>query len=115
MRPSRIVVGEVRQAESLDLLIVLDSGLLTMGQGRFNSHARTPFGVVMGRPRASAPAAQRPTADAPAAHLDPHPCRVPGAPALERDSTRPRLLLAVSGRVVVQCRVLPSGVHAGAP
>ena len=27
MRPSRIVVGEVRQAESLDLLIALNSGL----------------------------------------------------------------------------------------
>ena len=26
MRPSRIVVGEVRQEESLDLLIALDSG-----------------------------------------------------------------------------------------
>ena len=27
MRPSRIIVGEVRQAESLDLLIALNSGL----------------------------------------------------------------------------------------
>jgi len=30
MRPSRIIVGEVRQAESLDLLIALNSGLLGM-------------------------------------------------------------------------------------
>ena len=27
MRPSRIIVGEVRQAESLDLLIALNSGV----------------------------------------------------------------------------------------
>ena len=27
MRPSRVIVGEVRQAESLDLLIALNSGL----------------------------------------------------------------------------------------
>ena len=31
MRPSRIIVGEVREAEALDLLIALNSGLPGMG------------------------------------------------------------------------------------
>ena len=34
MRPSRIIVGEVRQEESLDLLIALNSGLASMHIGR---------------------------------------------------------------------------------
>jgi pilus assembly protein CpaF len=33
MRPSRIIVGEVRQAESLDLLIALNSGVPGMRTG----------------------------------------------------------------------------------
>jgi len=37
MRPSRIVVGEVRQAESLDLLIALNSGLPGMATVHANS------------------------------------------------------------------------------
>ncbi|HJH12789.1 CpaF family protein [Brevibacterium sp. HMSC24B04] len=40
MRPTRIVVGEVRQAESFDLLIALNSGLPGMGTIHANS-ART--------------------------------------------------------------------------
>ena len=38
MRPSRIIVGEVRQAESLDLLIALNSGL----PGMCTTHAPSP-------------------------------------------------------------------------
>src|SRR5918912_3203960 len=37
MRPDRIIVGEVRQAESLDLLIALNSGL----PGMCSIHANT--------------------------------------------------------------------------
>ncbi|GAA1749303.1 hypothetical protein GCM10009810_07150 [Nostocoides vanveenii] len=37
MRPSRIIVGEVRQAESLDLLIALNSGLPGMATLHANS------------------------------------------------------------------------------
>lgn len=37
MRPSRIIVGEVRQAESLDLLIALNSGLPGMSTVHANS------------------------------------------------------------------------------
>jgi pilus assembly protein CpaF len=37
MRPSRIIVGEVRQAESLDLLIALNSGLPGMASIHANS------------------------------------------------------------------------------
>jgi pilus assembly protein CpaF len=37
MRPSRLIVGEVRQAESLDLLLALNSGLPGMGTVRANS------------------------------------------------------------------------------
>lgn len=37
MRPSRIVVGEVRQAEALDLLLALNSGLPGMGTVHANS------------------------------------------------------------------------------
>ena len=37
MRPSRIIVGEVRQAESLDLLIALNSGLPGMCTVHANS------------------------------------------------------------------------------
>ena len=37
MRPSRIIVGEVRQAESLDLLIALNSGLPGMCSLHANS------------------------------------------------------------------------------
>lgn len=36
MRPSRIIVGEVRQAESLDLLIALNSGLPELTKERFS-------------------------------------------------------------------------------
>ncbi len=37
MRPSRIIVGEVRQAESLDLLIALNSGVPRMRTMRATS------------------------------------------------------------------------------
>jgi pilus assembly protein CpaF len=37
MRPSRIIVGEVRQAEALDLLLALNSGLPGMGTLHANS------------------------------------------------------------------------------
>jgi pilus assembly protein CpaF len=37
MRPDRLVVGEVRQAESLDLLLALNSGLPGMGTVHANS------------------------------------------------------------------------------
>lgn len=37
MRPNRIIVGEVRQAESLDLLIALNSGLPGMASVHANS------------------------------------------------------------------------------
>jgi pilus assembly protein CpaF len=37
MRPSRIVIGEVREAEALDLLIALNSGLPGMGTLHANS------------------------------------------------------------------------------
>lgn len=37
MRPSRIIVGEVREAEALDLLIALNSGLPGMGTLHANS------------------------------------------------------------------------------
>ncbi len=37
MRPSRIVIGEVREAEALDLLIALNSGLAGMGTIHSNS------------------------------------------------------------------------------
>jgi len=37
MRPSRIVIGEVREAEALDLLIALNSGLPGMGTIHANS------------------------------------------------------------------------------
>lgn len=36
MRPSRIIVGEVRQAESLDLLIALNSGLPLLCAERYS-------------------------------------------------------------------------------
>ena len=37
MRPSRIIFGEVRQAESLDLLIALNSGVPGMRAGGLGS------------------------------------------------------------------------------
>ena len=37
MRPSRIIVGEVRQEESLDLLIAMNSGSQTNSTGSFTS------------------------------------------------------------------------------
>jgi len=37
MRPSRIIIGEVRQAEALDLLLALNSGLPGMGTLHANS------------------------------------------------------------------------------
>jgi pilus assembly protein CpaF len=37
MRPSRIIIGEVREAEALDLLIALNSGLPGMGTIHANS------------------------------------------------------------------------------
>jgi len=42
MRPSRIVVGEVREAEALDLLIALNSGLPGMG----TLHANSPRDAI---------------------------------------------------------------------
>ena len=42
MRPSRIIVGEVREAEALDLLIALNSGLPGMGTLHANSIADCP-------------------------------------------------------------------------
>lgn len=43
MRPQRIIVGEVREAEALDLLIALNSGLPGMG----TIHANSAFDAVM--------------------------------------------------------------------
>jgi pilus assembly protein CpaF len=43
MRPQRIIVGEVREAEALDLLIALNSGLPGMG----TIHANTACDAVM--------------------------------------------------------------------
>ena len=43
MRPSRIIVGEVREAEALDLLIALNSGLPGMG----TLHANSPRDAVV--------------------------------------------------------------------
>ena len=43
MRPSRIIVGEVREAEALDLLISLNSGLPGMG----TLHANSPRNAVI--------------------------------------------------------------------
>jgi pilus assembly protein CpaF len=37
MRPTRIIVGEVREAESLDMLIALNSGLAGMSTLHANS------------------------------------------------------------------------------
>jgi pilus assembly protein CpaF len=37
MRPNRIIIGEVREAEALDLLIALNSGLPGMGTIHANS------------------------------------------------------------------------------
>ena len=42
MRPSRIIVGEVREAEALDLLIALNSGLPGMG----TLHANSPRDAI---------------------------------------------------------------------
>jgi hypothetical protein len=41
MRPSRIIVGEVRQEESLDLLIALNSGCLRPGAGGIEHRSAT--------------------------------------------------------------------------
>ena len=43
MRPSRIIVGEVREAEALDLLIALNSGLPGMG----TLHANSPRDAIV--------------------------------------------------------------------
>jgi pilus assembly protein CpaF len=43
MRPQRIIVGEVREAEALDLLIALNSGLPGMG----TIHANSAFDAVL--------------------------------------------------------------------
>jgi pilus assembly protein CpaF len=43
MRPSRIIVGEVREAEALDLLIALNSGLPGMG----TLHANSPKDAII--------------------------------------------------------------------
>ena len=43
MRPSRIIVGEVREAEALDLLIALNSGLPGMG----TLHANSPRDAII--------------------------------------------------------------------
>jgi pilus assembly protein CpaF len=43
MRPSRIIVGEVREAEALDLLIALNSGLTGMG----TLHANSPRDAIV--------------------------------------------------------------------
>jgi pilus assembly protein CpaF len=43
MRPSRIIIGEVREAEALDLLIALNSGLPGMG----TLHANSPRDAVV--------------------------------------------------------------------
>ena len=57
MRPSRIIVGEVRQEESLDLLIALNSGLPGMGSIHANSAreaiTKTLHAAVAGRARTS--------------------------------------------------------------
>ena len=42
MRPSRIIVGEVREAEALDLLIALNSGL----PGMATLHANSARGAI---------------------------------------------------------------------
>jgi pilus assembly protein CpaF len=43
MRPTRIIVGEVREAEALDLLIALNSGLPGMG----TLHANSPRDAII--------------------------------------------------------------------
>ena len=43
MRPSRVIVGEVREAEALDLLIALNSGLPGMG----TLHANSPRDAII--------------------------------------------------------------------
>jgi hypothetical protein len=58
--------------------------------------------VIMSGPRTQASTAQRPPPHAPGAHRYPHASRVPGAPALGRHGTRPRLLVAVGRRVVAE-------------
>ena len=50
MRPDRLIVGEVREAESLDMLIALNSGLGGMASVHANSaqDALTKIWVVLG-------------------------------------------------------------------
>ncbi|WP_235506764.1 CpaF family protein [Terrabacter sp. Root181] len=51
MRPSRIIVGEVRQEESLDLLIALNSGVPAYASGAFARAARATASTRRGRSR----------------------------------------------------------------
>ena len=49
MRPSRLVVGEIREAESLDLLIALNSGVPGMATIHANSARDAVAKLQIGR------------------------------------------------------------------
>ena len=95
MRPSRIVVGEVRQAESLDLLIALNSGLPGMATIHANS-AREAITKMCTLPLlAGENVGSRFVVPTVAGSID-----VVVQVALERDGTRRvREIVAVPGRV----------------
>ncbi len=95
MRPSRIVVGEVRQAESLDLLIALNSGLPGMATTHANS-AREAITKMCTLPLlAGENVGSRFVVPTVAGSID-----VVVQVALERDGTRRvREIVAVPGRV----------------
>jgi hypothetical protein len=63
MRPSRIIVGEVRQAESLDLLIALNSGVPGMCTLHANSAREGGSSKGWGGPQASEQGPARPGGD----------------------------------------------------